>query len=97
MQLPQEGGFSDGEETAPAAELVVASHDRPGRLTMNREQSEASETVIVRLTRGELEAVIIGTEASRLKPLLRPERWEDAGNAERKLFAALREARMEST
>lgn len=43
-------------------------------------------------TRGELEAVIIGTEASRLKPLLAPGRHEDAANAERKLFAALRTA-----
>lgn len=47
-------------------------------------------TAYIRLTRGELEAVIIGTEASRLKPLLRPERWPEAASAEKKLFKALR-------
>lgn len=52
--------------------------------------SESAETVAVHLTRDELEVVIIATEASRLKPLLRPERWEAAGNAEKKLFKALR-------
>lgn len=51
----------------------------------------SEETVLVRLTREELEAVIIGTEASRLKPILRPERWPHAASAEKKLFAALRE------
>lgn len=43
------------------------------------------ETAIVRLTRGELEAVIIGTEASRLKPVLGPDRWE--GGSERRAQA----------
>lgn len=52
--------------------------------------SDHGDTAAVRLTRAELEAVIIGTEASRLKPLLSPSRWEDAASAERKLFAALR-------
>ena len=59
-------------------------------MTLPLSPHTADETVAVHLTREELEAVIIGTEASRLKPLLRPDRWPHAASAESKLFAALR-------